>query len=243
MRRIAPRAIIAGALTAAVFGALAATAGAAANPGTLWNVKITNLTTGQPFSAPLWAIGDNKFHMWQVGAQATNGAALIAEDALAAPLNALLQTDPHVLGAAIGLPPITDPVTPPPIPPGATREFGIGTRGNFTRVSMMWMLVRSNDAFSGLDALKLGAYNGKKGKKSNQGKLKNRTMLVNAYDAGTEKNNEVGDFIPGPPFNHFFVRDQDAQFIAPHPGLRSDGELAAYIWQDPVARIEITKVR
>ena len=206
-----------------------------------WSVKITNLTTGQPMSPPLWAIHDSKAHLWQVGKQATNGATLIVEDALATPLNALLQTDPDVLGAAIALPP-SPTRTPPPIPPGATREFVIGTKGKFDRVSMIWMLVRTNDAFSGLDSLWLGADNGKKGKKSNKKKLKNRTITVNAYDAGTEKNNEVGSFIPGPPFGHMFVRDQDAQLIAPHPGLRPDGELAAYIWQDPVARIEIKRL-
>jgi hypothetical protein len=227
--------------TLIAIGICAPAAGAA--PVTGWKVKVTNLTTGQPFSAPLWSVHDGRFHVWQVGEQASNGAALIAEDALAAPLNALLQTDPHVLGAAIALPPVTQPVTPPPIPPGATREFSIGTRGRFDRVSMIWMLVRSNDAFSGVDSLHIGADNGKKGRKGNKRKLKSRTITVNAYDAGTEKNNEVGAFIPGPPFNNFFVRDQDAQLIAPHPGLRQDGELAAYIWKNPVARIEITRTR
>jgi hypothetical protein len=241
MRRIASRTIIAGLASAALCAALAGTA-AASNGVTGWHVKITNLTTGQPMSAPLWAIHDSKRHLWQVGEQATNGATLIAEDAFSAPLNALLQTDPHVLGAAVALPPITDPVTPPPIPPGGVREFDIGTRGKFDRVSMIWMLVRSNDAFTGLDSLKLGAYNGKKGKKSNKKKLKNRTVLVNAYDAGTEKNNEMAAYIPGPPFGHMFVRDPDAQFIAPHPGLRSDGDLASYAWSGAVAKIEITKL-
>jgi hypothetical protein len=196
----------------------------------------------QPFSAPLWAIHHKKFRMWHVGTQASNGVALIAEDALAAPLSALLEKDDkNVLGQAVALPPITDPVTPPPIPPGKTREFDIGTQGKFDRVSMIWMLVRSNDAFSGLDSLHLGANNGKKGKKSNARSLKNKNVTVNAYDAGTEKNNENGDFVPGPPFNHFFVRDPDAQFIAPHPGLTAG--LAEYAWTDPVARIEITRIK
>jgi hypothetical protein len=241
MRRIGFRTIIAGLLSAALCCVIAATASAAGGV-TGWHVKITNLTTGQPMSAPLWTIHDSKQHIWQVGQQATNGATLIAEDAFSAPLNALLQTQPHVLVSAIALPPITDPVTPPPIPPGAVREFDIGTKGKFDRVSMIWMLVRSNDAFTGLDSLKIGADNGKKGKKSNKNKLKNRNLLVNAYDAGTEKNNEQAAFIPGPPFGHMFVRDQDAQLIAPHPGLRADGDLAAYAWSGPVARIEITKL-
>ncbi|HET7426427.1 MAG TPA: spondin domain-containing protein [Gemmatimonadales bacterium] len=242
MRRKTGRTIIAGLIAACACGLFAVSA-SAAPPITGWHVKISNLTTGQPFSPPLWAIHDKKDHLWQVGHQATNGAALIAEDAAAAPLAALLQKDPHVLGSAIALPPITDPVTPPPIPPGGTREFDIGTRGKFDRVSMIWMLVRTNDGFSGLDSLHIGAYNGKKGKKSNKKKLKDRNITVGAYDAGTEKNNENGDYIPGPPFNHFFVRDMDAQFIAPHPGLSANGQLAQYAWTDPVARIEVTRIK
>src|SRR3954467_841486 len=100
MRRKTGRTITAGLIAACVCGLSAASAGAAPPP-TGWHVKITNLTTGQPMSAPLWAIHDGKQHVWQVGHQATNGAALIAEDALAAPLNALLQTDPDVLISAL----------------------------------------------------------------------------------------------------------------------------------------------
>jgi hypothetical protein len=239
MRRIAPRAIVAALIAVGAFAASAS----AAPPITAWHIKITNLTAGQPMSPPLWAVHNNKTHLWQLGHQATNGATLIAEDAAAAPLAALLQTDPDYLVSALALPPITDPVTPPPIPPGGTREFDLGTRGKFDRVSMMWMLVRSNDAFTGIDSLHVGADNGKKGKKSNKKKLKDRNITVGAYDAGTEKNNEQGAFIPGPPFGHMFVRDQDAQFIAPHPGLRADGELAQYAWTGPVARIEITRIK
>jgi hypothetical protein len=240
MRHTRPRAILAAVATAALCGALAASAGAA--PAKLpkltsWTVKVTNLTTGEPFSAPLWAVHNGKVHIWQVGKQATNGAALIAEDAFAAPLAGLLFTDPDVLGTAISLPPVTDPPTSPAIPPGGSREFGIGTGGKYVRLSMMFMLVRSNDAFSGLDSLWLGANpQAKHGKK-----VKSQTVLVNAYDAGTEKNNDMAAYIPGPPFGHMFVRDQEAQLIAPHPGLSATGDLAAYRWTDPVARIEITK--
>jgi hypothetical protein len=240
MRTPTIKMLVAGLLSAVACGALAVPAGA-----TNWHVKVTNLTTGQPFSAPLWAVHTQKEHVWQVGHQATNGAALIAEDALAAPLLTLLQNDRAVSAAGLALPPVTDPPTAPPIPPGAVREFDISSHGKFGRLSMMWMLVRSNDAFSGLDSfhLEATARQHRHSHGSVRGKTaKTRTILVNAYDAGTEKNNEDGAYIPGPPFNHFFVRDQDAQLIAPHPGLRPDGGLAAYIWQDPVAQIEITKV-
>lgn len=238
MHRRALRTVIATVLSIGLLGVLAATAGAATYN---WHVKVTNLTSGQPFSPPLWAVHSSKSHIWQVGHQATNGATLIAEDAFNAPLAALLQSDPTVSSSGIALPPVTNPATPPPIPPGAAREFEFTSKGKYNRLSMMWMLVRSNDAFSGLDSLQVHSLASKHGKK--KGSAKNRTLLVNAYDAGTEKNNEQAAYIPGPPFGHMFVRDQDAQLIAPHPGLRPDGELAAYIWTNPVARIEITRVR
>src|SRR3954451_3832962 len=107
MRRKTGRTITAGLIAACVCGALAASA-SAAPPITSWHVKITNLTTGQPMSPPLWAIHNSKAHIWQVGKQATNGATLIAEDAFSAPLAALLQTDKDYLVSALALPPITD---------------------------------------------------------------------------------------------------------------------------------------
>lgn len=232
MRRVGRHALCAALLSASLAGGLATTASA----GTVstWHVKVTNLTTGQPFSPPLWAVHNNKVHIWQRGHQATNGAALIAEDALATPLAALLQTDPNVRSDGIA--------TPGPILPGGTREFDVTARGPFSRISMMWMLVRTNDAFSGLDSVPISSNATSARSRKAHRKPKVRTLLVNAYDAGTEKNNENPAFIPGPPFGNFFVRDQDAQLITRHPGLNPAGPLGAYVWQDPVARIEITRV-
>ena len=233
MRNFAPIAfglsLLAGAL---IWAALAPAQNDKSNNGTTtWSVKVTNLTAapdGQPLSPPVWAVHNDKFVMWRTGQQATNGAALIMEDAIAMPLAGLMaKNKQQIFGSKVELPPETDPPTPPPILPGnQSRTFTVQTTKGYDRLSILTMLVRTNDAFTGLDSLKVKA----------------GTFNVNAYDAGTEKNNEVGSFIPGPPFGHMFVRDQDAQLIAPHPGLRQDGELAAYIWQDPVARIEIKRL-
>ena len=46
------------------------------------------------------------------------------------------------------------------------------------------MLVNTNDAFTGLDSVQL------RGKRSQ--------LSRNAYDAGSERNNELKAFIPGP---------------------------------------------
>jgi len=223
IRRRAPLALAAGLLLAVLWAGLAAPA-EARNTKT-WNVTVTNLTTGQPFSAPLWAVHTNHADLWSVGELATAGHSLIAEDAANAPLQGALNADPNVLQAATALPPAP---AAPPIPPGAFREFAVPSEGPYNDLSMLWMLVRTNDGFSGLDSVKLAE----------------GTWLVGAYDAGTERNNEQGEFIPGPPFGNFFVRDPEVQPIAPHPGIllaAPAGDLAAYAWTNPVARIEITK--
>lgn len=194
-----------------------------------WEVKVTNLTEGQPFSPPLWATHNDKASIWSTGEQASNGLAFIAEDANNAPLAALLNTDKdNVFKARIGLPP-PEPPMPPPILPGTDRTITVETRGDKDRLSIVWMLVRSNDAFSGLDSVKLD---------------KDQTIEVGAYDAGTEMNNERAAFIPGPPFSRMGVRDPDAQLIAPHKGLIDKaGDLTPFAWdiKKPVARIEIKR--
>ena len=61
---------------------------------------------------------------------------------------------------------------------------------------------------------------------------KEQTIEVNAYDAGTEMNNERAAFIPGPPFGRMGVRDPDAQLIAPHKGIvDKTGDLTQFGWR------------
>ena len=190
-----------------------------------WTVKVTNLTTGQPFTAPLWAVHNGHADVWSVGEQASNGVSLIAEDGYNAPLEGLLDADDNVYDAETA-PPLPAPPAnrkpPPPhalMLPGTSREFVVSSQGNFHRLSLIWMLVRTNDAFTGLDSVKLKA----------------GTWLVNAYDGGSEANNENPLFTPP----NFFVRDQSAELIKPHPGLVAG--FSVWAWQGPVARIEITK--
>ena len=92
------------------------------------------------------------------------------------------------------------------------------------------MLVNTNDAFTGLDALRLGG--------------RGATLERMAYDAGSERNNELRGFTPGPCCNHPFVRDPEGELIRPHQGITGIGELdpALYGWEDPVARFTIQRV-
>ena len=149
---------------------------------------------------------------------------MLAEDGNPSALAALLGGSDEVLDLK---------VADGPLLPGATMVFELESGGRFNRVSAVGMLVTTNDAFFGLDNYLVG------------NTAQNQRMSVPAWDAGTEFNNELCGFIPGPPCGSPFVRDTDGAegFIHTHPGLHGGGDLSPgdWNWQNPVVDIRIIK--
>lgn len=216
----------------AVFAALAiaaaatlATGAASAGGGSghTWRVTIENLTPpgSQPLSPPLFVVHSEKAHVWRVGEIATHPVAAIAEDANNAPAESAFAALPGVDSVSTG--------AGGPIGSGESRSYTVETSGAFDRLSVLTMLVNTNDAFTGLDSLHLHG----------QG----QTLETMAYDAGSERNNELQAFIPGPCCNHPFVRDPEGALIRPHAGITGAGDLspAVYGWTGAVARIGIER--
>jgi Spondin_N len=187
-----------------------------------WSVTIANLTPpgSQPLSPPLFAVHTRKVDVWSVGEIANHGVAAIAEDANNAPLMSALQQLSGVKTVFTG--------AGGAIPPGESRTYSVQTSGRFNRLSVLTMLVNTNDAFTGLDSFRVGR----------------ESLLTQAYDAGSERNNELKAFIPGPCCGNPFVRDPEGQLIRHHEGIRGDAELSAavYDWDGPAARITIQPV-
>jgi len=201
---------------------------AAAHGSSTWTVTVTNLTPpgpgapgSQPLSPPLFVVHSSRADVWSVGAIPSHGVAAIAEDADNRVLESALPQVPGIRTVFTG--------AGGPIPSGGSRTFTVRTSGRFDRLSVLTMLVNTNDAFTGLDAVRLGG--------------RGATLERMAYDAGSERNNELRGFIPGPCCNHPFVRDPEGELIRPHPGITGVGELdpALYDWQDPVARFTIQR--
>jgi hypothetical protein len=194
-----------------------------------WRVTITNLTPegpgapgSQPLSPPLFAVHSSKADVWSVGEIASHGVAAIAEDADNTVLESALPQLSGVKTVFTG--------AGGPIPSGTSRAFTVETDGRFNRLSIVTMLVNTNDAFTGLDSLRL------------RGRGETRSTI--AYDAGSEKNNELESHIPGPCCGNAFVRDPEGQLIRPHAGITGAGDLspAVYGWDEPAARIAIERV-
>jgi hypothetical protein len=194
-----------------------------------WHVTVANLTPpgpdapgSHPLSPPLFAVHSGKADVWSVGEIASHGVAAIAEDANNAVLESALPALPGVKTVFTG--------AGGPIPSGQSRTFTVETSGRFNRLSLVTMLVNTNDAFTGLDSLRLRGRGG--------------TLMTIAYDAGSERNNEFESHIPGPCCENPFVRDPEGALIGPHEGITGRGDLdpALYDWPEPAARITIQRV-
>ena len=220
-------ALVSVALAAA--GLLTASAGADDDRTKVWRVTIENLTPpgpgapgSQPLSPPLFVVHSKRADVWSVGGIASHPVAAIAEDANNAPAESALAELRGVRAVFTG--------AGGPIPSGMSSTYVVETKGEFTRLSVVTMLVNTNDAFTGLDSRRL----------SGHGAVLRRM----AYDAGSERNNELAGFIPGPCCGQPFVRDPEGALIRMHPGIEGVGDLdpAVYGWEEPVAKITIERV-
>ncbi|UCF66892.1 MAG: spondin domain-containing protein, partial [Acidobacteriota bacterium] len=67
-----------------------------------------------------------------------------------------------------------------------------------------------------------------------------------AYDAGSERNTENCDHIPGPPCMSPFQRVTDGAegYVYVHAGVHGSGDLDAAMrdWRNPVARISVRRI-
>ena len=100
-------------------------------------------------------------------------------------------------------------------------------------MSLVGMLANTNDAFYALQGVagpSAGAV----------------TYYAVAWDAGSEANNEVCQFVPGPACQHFFVRATEGAegFVYVHSGIHGVGDLvpALHDWRNPVAKITIRRL-
>ncbi len=135
------------------------------------DVEITNLTSGIYFTPFLVSAHDSSTHMFEHGVAASASLEIMAECGDISSLSSDLggADDDTVENPASGL-----------LAPGASTTAMINTTstGN-THLSIVAMLLPTNDGFVGLDALEIPATPG------------TYTYYLNGYDAGTEANTEV----------------------------------------------------
>lgn len=206
------------------------------------SVKITNLTNGVYFTPLLVAAHNSTADLFEPGMAASMHLRMMAEggDISGLVSDVANAGANYVANPASGL-----------LAPGASTMTMISTQGHKNdRLSIVAMLLPTNDGFVGADSLaipkKPGTY----------------TYYLNGYDAGTEANNEVingggavgvlgipaapggtgGTGATGVPVMH------ENHTVHIHPGIIgdmnptggiSDLNPALHQWQNPVAKVEI----
>ena len=185
-----------------------------------YRVTIENTATGfQPLSPGGVVIHEAGTDVWSTGSPASAAVAAVAEDANLLNFVGTYSGAPGVKSALVG--------GGGPFGPGMSVTFEVEGKRN-DRISLVSMLVNTNDAFTGLDSVRLGN--------------EEQVFEVGAYDAGTEMNNELASHIPGPVGGNFFVRAPEGAVITPHAGVMGGYDLdpAVHGWTGPVATITIT---
>lgn len=207
-----------------------------------WGVTITNLTHGNLFTPLLVTASDHDSHLFQVGSAASAGLTSMAE---CGDLSGLLVVGEAGLADADT---IADPA-------GGLLAAGLSTTTTLntidatsTHLSIVAMVLPSNDAFVGMDSQHIPAEAG------------SYTYYLNAYDAGTEANNELiaagctagmpgmpggtsdtgGTGAAGADSNTNIHIHRGVLGDTDNAGGVSDNDSRIHRWQNPVAKVVVT---
>ena len=209
----------------------------------LYRVTMYNLTSGQPFTPPVAAVHRQSIGLFDVGEPASFEVKEIAENGNLAPLIELASTNRQVIAAAVTPGPGAPDV--PPVMPGQMVTFDLEGRTGAKYLSIVAMLICTNDGFTGANTLRLPKQIGSM-----------ETVDANGYDAGTEINTESwADLVPPcAPLTGFDNGGMGTGMSHPdlfeggtvqmHPGFMGDSDLDAEVhgWDGPVARITVERI-
>jgi len=201
------------------------------NPGGQYAVTVTNVTRGQTFTPILVATHKAGLRLFELGQPASAELAIVAEEGDTAPLAAALAA----------LPEVKDVVSSGALlPPGESVTIRVGTQGTFDHVSLVSMLIPTNDGFFALNGVQ-----GPRGR----GMMR---LFSAAYDAGSERNDELCGSIPGPffaecggPGGGGMPGGGEEGYVHSHAGIHGIGNLVAADrdWRNPVAQVTLRRVR
>lgn len=211
--------------------------------GKTYKITITNLTAGQPFTPPVLLTHTKRTGIFTVGETASEEIQAIAENGNSTPLQMALGNDVNVHQVVAGMVPLVPANNPGQTGFESSATFKITTHRSAKFMSFASMLICTNDGFTGLDSVRLPSHR--------------KTVYSVAYDARTETNTEdFADMVP-PCQDLIGVSSDDVGTGMTNPILTEDGIIIPHVgiiggidlfpevhgWSDPVAMIEIERVR
>lgn len=201
-----------------------------------FQVTISNLTNGQPMSPAAVIAHQTGFQVFEIGAPASVALEVLAEGGNNTDLLALAEDDVSVLTTASGA---------GPIPPGQSEVISFEIQERFisnTNFSVSTMLVNTNDAITGVNTISMEGLE--------VGDSLTRRGV--AYDAGTEADDEMAIYIPGPAGGgEGFNADRDDQVnavtmhtgvVTAHDGLATSALNGQHKFDNPTIQVRIERV-
>ncbi len=209
-----------------------------------YRVTVQNLTEGQALTPPLVAAHEFGTDLFMLGEPASAEIQAIAENGNNMPMQDLLMMDPGVLEVTTGS---TGPLVPASNPGNTdftdSTDIMITADPSARFLSLVSMLICTNDGFTGLNGLPLPLEGAD-------------IVLTHGYDAGTEMNTEdYADLVP-PCQGLFGVSSgkmgtgetnpmlAENGVVSYHAGIQGGADLMPEEkdWNNPVAKITITAV-
>jgi hypothetical protein len=195
-----------------------------------YEVTITNLTKGQPFSPTVVILHDSQMEpIFTLGEPSSIGIWSIAETGNTAPLVAALTGNPHIYDMQ---------VTDGPFFPGTSvtvvLDGGYVISGQERKLSLAGMLGKTNDSFFALNGVTVPNF------LPPYKRISTQVFMANAYDSGTEVNNELCDYVGGCG-QGLRLTDGAEGYVYVSSGFHGVGDLDASVldWKNPVAKITV----
>jgi len=165
-----------------------------------FEITLQNVTHNQPLSPFTGLSHSADVSLWTLGERASIGLEHTAESGD----NTMLLADTTSYDVATG-----EGV----VMPGAASSVMVKTAKSNYYLSIISMLVNTNDAFTGLNQYDVSRF----------AVGDTKTMKLPVYDAGTEGNSELASTLPGPVSSGegFNAARDDVDFIARHSGIVS----------------------
>jgi len=214
----------------------------------VYRVTITNATLGQPVAPSVIATHTKAFRLFELGPTPEPGdpdyalyfgLATAAETGSPVPLVDEVAASDGVWEAV----PLPTNLSPPVLPPGESNAINIRASGKARFLSAAAMLGATNDAFYAVRGVRLP---------KGVGEIVH--VYANAYDAGSELNEESPDTIGAlgatddDPATGAGINTNGEGYIHVHAGIHGIGgpgglDPAIYDWRDPVVEVTIERIR
>lgn len=206
-----------------------------------FEIAVTNLTNAQPLSPPAIMLHGAGFNSFIDGEVASTALEVLAEGGDNSQVLSEAQAASQHLASASG----SGPVGPQSVGEAVSLEVAADQLDD-VRLSVITMLVHTNDAFTGTNALDV----------SGMSVGDTRVITAPAWDSGTEGNSETRATIPGPDFGgegFNAERDDAVDVVRFHAsvvtsasvqfGLATSDLTDQHRFLNPTSRVSITRVR